>query len=127
MRRLPREIVLLLVSQLCFAVTLSLIFLFFAGRFQAVSALLGGFVCIIPSWFFALLAFRHRGAHAAKRIVSSFYMGEGFKLFLTVGLFTLVFKFLTVSPVVFLGAFIAVQSWFWLAPLFLKKTSAAKK
>jgi len=39
------------------------------------SALLGGLIAWLPNTYFALRAFRYRGARAAQKIVRSFYAG----------------------------------------------------
>ncbi|MDI1351647.1 MAG: ATP synthase subunit I, partial [bacterium] len=57
----------------------------------ALSALLGGLVCIIPNAFFAHKVFKYQGARAAKQIVNSFYAGEALKIFISIFLFTAVF------------------------------------
>lgn len=73
----------------------------FRTSHEAFSALWGGLVAILPELVFAVILFRHRGARAARKIVNSFYLGEGVKIVFSVGLFALVFGCFQVEPVVF--------------------------
>lgn len=83
------------------------------------SALLGALVCVIPNICFGHMAFKHRGARAAKKIVSSFYKGEALKMILTIILFALVFINHKVVPLVFFLTYIIVQLAHWFLPLVL--------
>jgi len=86
----------------------------------AYSALLGGFIFVLPNIYFANKAFAHTGARAARQIVNSFYKGEAVKLALTAVLFTVVF--VSVKPLNVLAlfvTFIIVLTTNWLAPLML--------
>lgn len=116
----PRKIKQLFGLQCGLVVFLSAITGAIFGKWAAYSAFLGGIVCILPSYLFALIAFRYRGAHAAKDIVKSFYWGEAVKIMVTVFLFTLVFSTMKVAVGFFLLAFILVQFTFWIGPLVLK-------
>jgi len=102
-------------------VILATIVLQLAVGFQsAYSALFGGLIALIPTWYFANKLFTHSGARAIKQIVSSLYVAEGMKLLMTAGLFVVVFKTFSLSPLVFFAVFIATQGVFWLAPVLLK-------
>ena len=81
------------------------------------SAVLGGLVCIIPQAYFARKLFKYSGANAAKKIVGNFYKGEALKIFLSVLLFTLVFKFSIIMPPVFFAVYLVTQLVFWFSPL----------
>ncbi len=83
----------------------------------AQSALLGGLVSIVPTAYFAAKLFKYNGARAARQIVNGFYKGEALKIAMTAVLFTVVFKFFTIIPLVFLSVYITVQMVFWFAPL----------
>ena len=61
------------------------------GEVFAVSVLCGGLVAILPQAYFAVRAFRWRGANAAKQIARSSYAGEIGKFVLSVAGFALVF------------------------------------
>lgn len=116
-----RGILRLLGVQLLVLTSLSLLIAWFFGQWPAVSALIGGAICILPTGLFGLIAFRFAGARAAKQIVWSFYWGEAVKLFVTIGLFALVFLTIEVAPVPFFLSFIAMQLLLWLAPVLLVK------
>lgn len=82
----------------------------------AISALLGGMVCIIPNAYFASTVFKHQGARAAKQIVNSFYKGEALKIILSIFLFTLVFVYCRITPFAFFASYILVLMTHWFAP-----------
>jgi ATP synthase protein I len=92
------------------------------GLAAAGSALLGGFICLIPNAYFAFRMFRYTGARAARQIVRSFYAAEVSKLMLTAIFFGVAFATIDalVAPALFLG-FIAVQLVNWLAPLLMRQ------
>lgn len=118
-RRRDRLIVIkaLLLGQLAGALVIACLALVW-GIVPAYSAMLGGFICLIPNAYFAYRTFKFQGARAAKHIIRSFYMGEAVKLGLTAGLFTLVF--VGVKPLAPLGlfvGFVGVQMIGWLVPL----------
>jgi ATP synthase protein I len=84
----------------------------------ALSALGGGLIAVVPQAYFAVLAFRWRGARSARGIVRSGYAGEAGKFLLSVMGFALVFATLRPisAPAVFGGylAMLAIQitgSW----------------
>ncbi|WP_105102580.1 ATP synthase subunit I [Microbulbifer pacificus] len=73
------------------------------GRVVAISALLGGLLCVLPNLYFGLRAFelmkgrrQMRGARASQRAVASFYRAETGKFVLTLTGFAAVFA--TVKP-----------------------------
>jgi ATP synthase protein I len=82
----------------------------------AISALLGGIVCIIPNACFAYKLFKYQGARAAKQIVDSFYKGEALKIILSVLLFTAVFVLCRITPFAFFASYILVLMTHWFAP-----------
>lgn len=71
------------------------------GLNNATSALLGGFVCIIPNMIFARKAFKYAGARSAQKVVDSFYGGVKLKMLVTAILFSLCFKFIELSLATF--------------------------
>lgn len=87
----------------------------FNGR-SAISALLGGLVCLIPNAYFAIKLFKYQGARAAKQIVNDFYKGEAFKIVLSLVLFTLIFIFLKISPLAFFISYISIHMTHWFTP-----------
>jgi ATP synthase protein I len=114
----------LLGYQLSLTALLATIATLFLGTHAGLTAILGGLVSIVPNAYFARTLFRYHGAQAAKKIVNSFYKGEALKLFLSIALFALVFKFFNVVPLVFFGVYIVVQMVFWFAPLIFDNNEA---
>jgi ATP synthase protein I len=57
----------------------------------AASALCGGLVAVVPQAWFALRAFRHRGARSARAVARSGYAGEVGKFLLSAAGFAAVF------------------------------------
>jgi len=90
------------------------------GPLSGQSALLGGLIAWLPNTYFALRAFRYRGARAAQKIVRSFYAGAFGKMILTMAMFAIVF--IKVKPLSALALFIGfalVQTMNWSVPLFV--------
>ncbi|KTD07682.1 F0F1 ATP synthase subunit I [Legionella jamestowniensis] len=108
----------LLVAQLMICVLIALVLLLTWGRKEALSALLGGLVAIIPTALFARKLFRYQGARAARQIVKGFYVGEALKIVTTIGLFTFVFMSFKIAPLAFFLTYIVVLMSHWFAPLF---------
>jgi ATP synthase protein I len=75
----------------------------------AYSVLSGGLIAIVPQAYFAVLAFRWRGARSAQAIARSSYAGELGKFLLSVAGFALVFAVLRPinGPAVF-GGYLAM-------------------
>jgi len=118
-----RVIKLLLIWQLVGAVLAGGVALVW-GVSAAKGALIGGLICWLPNCYFALRAFRYRGARAARKIVRSFYAGAAGKMVLTATMFTVVF--INVRPLnalaLFLG-FAGVQTLSWIVPLALSRSA----
>lgn len=107
------------VAQLLTTFCLSLLLLP-SGVVYAISAAVGGLACAIPNGYLVWKLFQYRGAHAAQKIVKSFYQGEAGKFALTMLAFVLIFTLIdTIEPVVLFGAFIAVQLVNWFTPLLI--------
>lgn len=106
-------------AQIAILVPLCLLLLAF-DEVRAYSVLCGGLIAILPQAYFAVLAFRWRGARSAQSIARSGYAGELGKFLLSVAGFAVVFAALRPidGPAVFAGylAMLAIQitgSW-WL-------------
>jgi ATP synthase protein I len=118
----------LLKTQIITSVLISLSLLLLLGKNEGISALLGGFVAIVPSALFAKKMFRYQGARAARQIVKSFYVGEGLKILSTAILFTLVFVLYKIAPLAFFFTYIVVLMTYWFAPLiFANKQNRLKR
>jgi len=74
-------------------------------KVYAYSAFSGGLIAVVPQAYFAVLAFRWRGARSAKAIARSSYAGTMGKFLLSVAGFAAVFSVMRPinSPAVFVG------------------------
>lgn len=117
----------LLVIQLCVALLIAAATLLIGNTTAAMSAIVGGLVCVVPNAYFVSKLFKYNGAHAARQIVNGFYKGEALKLMLSVAMFAMVFKFLEINPLVFFVAYIAAQMVFWFAPLIIVNKNRPKR
>ncbi|WP_423063269.1 ATP synthase subunit I [Candidiatus Paracoxiella cheracis] len=90
------------------------------GMPEALSALLGGAACVIPSLYFARRLFATTSAREAKKIIRAFYLGELVKLALSVVMVVFIIMFIRVTIVPFITGFIGAQFGFWLAPMMIK-------
>lgn len=90
-------------AQLALLVSLCLGLVAF-DRVYAYSVLIGGLIAIVPQAYFAVLAFRWRGARSATAIARSSYAGEVGKFLLSFAGFAVVFA--TVRPINGLAVFI---------------------
>ncbi|MEE9333264.1 MAG: F0F1 ATP synthase subunit I [Granulosicoccaceae bacterium] len=107
-----------LLTTLLFAIVAWLV----RGQVAGYSALLGGFICWLPSCYFAYRAFRYKGARAADKIVRSLYAGEVGKMFLTMALFTIVFvRVRPLDALALFAGFVIVQSVNWFVPFFTSR------
>jgi ATP synthase protein I len=85
-----------------------------AGREAAWSALLGGGIATVGSVVMVALVFAGAAADA-RRIVASFYAGEGVKLAVVVVLFVVVLRTVRVVPLAMLAGFAATYLVYWIA------------
>ena len=83
-------------AQLAALALLCLVLLAF-DKVRAYSVLSGGLIAILPQAYFAVLAFRWRGARSARAIARSSYLGETGKYLLSVAGFAVVFA--SVRPI----------------------------
>ncbi len=102
--------------QLALLVSLSLLLLAF-DKVVAYSVLSGGLIAIVPQAYFAVLAFRWRGARSARAMAQSSYAGEVGKFLLSVAGFALVFAVL--RPIDGAAVFVG-----YLAMLFIQITGS---
>lgn len=90
------------------------------GLLEAMSALLGGAACVVPSFYFARRLFATTSARDAKKIVKAFYLGEMVKLGLSAVMVVLIIMFIHVTIIPFITGFVGAQFGFWLAPMITK-------
>jgi ATP synthase protein I len=101
--------------QLFVTLLISAASLAFSGAQAAYSALIGGGVSTLVTLYFASQVFSvHIGSPAAK-IARAFYVGELVKLLLTVVLLSIALRWLDVSPLPLLLAYMAALMAYWLA------------
>ena len=77
--------------QLILTVILTAILSVYISQESAYSALLGGFIFILPNAYFVRCAFRGKGQQSPDSVLRWFYMGEAGKLILTGVLFAACF------------------------------------
>ena len=88
------------------------------GMLAGKSALIGGFVALLPNFVFTLYAFRFAGARQTEQVYSSIKRGAGLKYLLTIVLFALVFKSSAVVLLPFFSVYVLVMIVSWFAPIF---------
>ena len=84
-----------ILGQLAATGFMAAISLLFSGSIIAYSVLLGGLISALPNSYFALHAFKFRGARNADKIVKGFIRGELGKIVITVVLFAFAFALIT--------------------------------
>ncbi len=72
---------------------------------SAYSAFIGGMIYILPLWYFAIKAFSHAGARSAKKIASSFYMGQTLRILLVIAGMCIAYIWLAIEPVAMISIF----------------------
>jgi len=103
---LGQVVVTLVAAAICFAVW---------GRVAGLSALAGGGISAAASGVLAFFAFGSPAGADAERVARAFYVGEGLKLAVTVGLFVLVFVNFKASFAALFGTYIATLFVYWIA------------
>lgn len=97
-----------------------------SGLPAALSALAGGVIAVLPNAVFALLAFRHRGARAAQRMLADLYRAEAWKFVLTALGFALAFTLLQpLAPGWLFATYIVALSAYWFSPVLGNRAVAA--
>ncbi len=99
-----------LAKQTIAVIIVATIVLIFASVHAGYSVFIGGLVCILPNVYFASRVFRHEGARAARKILSSFYIGEAVKLLLTALFFGVALVVLKIQPLALFGGYLV--AWF---------------
>ena len=109
-------------AQLALLVPLCL-FLLAIDKVVAYSVLGGGLIAIVPQAYFAVLAFRWRGARTSRAIANSSYAGLVGKFLLSVAGFALVFAVVRPidGPAVFVGYLAMLMTQFLGAWLLLTR------
>ncbi len=99
-----------IVAQLVATALMALTFLVFSNVVAAYSVFIGGLVSAVPNAYFAVQAFRYRGARNAEKVVKSFRKGYFGKLGITVVLFAISFTLVTtINEIALILGFVIVQ------------------
>ena len=106
----PPSVYKVIVAQLVWTVSLSLVCLSIFGVVAGYSALLGGLISAVPNSYFVLHAFKFRGARNADKVVKSFIRGELGKIVFTGVLFALSFTLVTsLDELALIAGFVATH------------------
>ena len=106
----PPSVYKVIVAQLVWTVSLSLVCLSIFGVVAGYSALLGGLISAVPNSYFALHAFKFQGARNADKVVKSFIRGELGKIVFTGVLFALSFTLVTsLDELALIAGFVAAH------------------
>jgi F0F1-type ATP synthase assembly protein I len=113
-RRLAFRVVL---GQAAVTVIAGLIAWALAGGRAGLSALVGGIIATAGSLAMAAVMFGGAGSGEGRRALGAFYVGEGAKLAVVIGLFVVVLKVMNVAPLALFAAFAATFLVYWIALL----------
>jgi len=94
---------------------------FYAGVSAGFSASYGLLINLIANGVMALFLFKNQGALAAKSIVRLFYLGEAFKIIITIFMFLVAIVFLKLNFLPLILTFIFSQIIWFFCPLFVTK------
>ncbi|WP_019030151.1 ATP synthase subunit I [Colwellia piezophila] len=101
-QKFARQQIVFMVAVVLF---LTLVIYFIWGWAIAKSAVIGGFIAIIPNMLFAYKAFKYAGAQSSRKVVDSFFSGVKLKVALMALLLALAFKFIVLVPMPFFAMF----------------------
>lgn len=106
----PPPVYKIIVAQVAMTAILAIVVLVFSNTIAAMSILVGGLVSAIPNCYFAVQAFRYRGARNAEKVVKSFRKGVLGKTALTIVLFALAFSLIVnINAAALITGFVAAQ------------------
>jgi ATP synthase protein I len=114
-----RHLVIIWLQQFILMIVVTLIVSWIKSKIDY-SVLVGGTIYLIPNMYFALYAFRFKGAHAAREMLLSFYRGEMGKFLLSGVGFAVAFTLVKPLDVLMLfSAYIAftILQWIQLASI----------
>lgn len=116
-----KEVYKIIYLQIITVLLAAIIWLFFKGKYEFASTLLGGICWIIPSFYFVKKTFNIRAAQKNTaqlgNLAKRFFIGEVLKLLLSAVLIILCLKFLPIILLPFLSGFIIAVMSLWLMPL----------
>ncbi len=116
--RAARQLVVtIFLGQLGVSLLVAGLFQFLGGLPQALSALIGGGIGAFSSLIMVLFVFRGGGEKSPGELIRGVYVGEFFKLILTVGLFIAVIVYVDVAILPLLIGYAATFVVYWAALL----------
>lgn len=87
--------------------------MFFEGQDAALSAFIGGAICVIPNFLFGLLAFRYAGGSKNQLVVRSFNFGSKLKLVLSIFLFVAAYQWSDIQALPMMVAYVVTLASQW--------------
>ena len=118
---IPTQVNHILIAQCLLTLCLAGI-LFAVKRDLALSAFLGGLICVLPNMYFARQLFTKRRIAQAYSLLRSIYVAEFIKIALAGALFAIVFiNYKEAHPLTILLTYFMAQSCMWIVPLFEPK------
>ncbi|WP_235310745.1 ATP synthase subunit I [Paraglaciecola algarum] len=109
------------------AIILALVYTVFSGKYDGLSALYGGLICVLPGVVFAFLVFRYAGASQIKLVVRSFNKGSKLKFLFTILMFILVYRWQNLQPLTLLITYVVTLMAQWPIIIFLNRVTIANK
>ena len=104
------KVYMLVLFQVIFSLSMSLLFLLLYGLKEALDAVLGGIVAFVPNFIFASMTFSTSGARQLDKTIRCFYWGEALKILLTIMLFTFIFALREIDFISFFLTYVCVLS-----------------
>ena len=97
--------------------------LFLINRDLALSAFLGGLVCVVPSMYFARQIFTKRRIAVASALLRSAFVAEFIKMGLAIALLAVVLiNYKEVHPIALFVTYFITHSCMWAVPLIIQQS-----
>jgi len=114
---IPTQITRILVWQSLITLCIAAV-LFVVKRDLALSAFLGGLVCVLPNIYFARQLFTKRRIAVAQTLLQTAYVAEFIKLALAIALLAIVLiNYKEVQPIALFVTYFIAHSCMWAVPL----------
>jgi F0F1-type ATP synthase assembly protein I len=114
----------LIMPQIIFVILIALAW-WHVSTHDMIGALLGGFAVILPAFYFSQRFFGHIHTQSPSIILRAFYVGEFFKLVISVILMLICVKVFKVALLPLLAGFIGANLGTWFTPFFALKRMRA--
>ncbi len=112
----------IMVIQVLVILVVGFLALSFQDMQEAYSVLLGGGACVLPNLYFARRFLYPSMTRSPRRILAAFFQGELVKFGLTILLFWLMMRYLSISFLSLFIGYFSAQVGFWVAPLLLSRS-----